>query len=229
MAWTNDPFQQDYTYKMQVGVKGEIVIGAGVYKGRYASRVEDIRGEIVGFAHPFIKGALMPAYKDLDFDFVMEDGGALYVFEMSVKKVERQGNFAIMWAYQLDYPRRIQRREFLRISCIWDIMIFHLGREMSEPMSSRWRPAKAMDISLGGYRFKLNKAEAGGLTFETDDKILMFFTLSDKQYILPGRGTRIIQTALSWEVGVGFDSLPSSMEKKLLEYIRQQEILVQDE
>ena len=229
MAWMNDLFQQDYTYKMQVGIKGEIVINAGVYKGRYVSRVEDIKDEIVGFAHPLIRGALLPAYKDLDFDFIMEDSGALYVFAMSVKRVEKQGNLAILWAYQLDYPRRIQRRGFLRVSCFWDIMIFHLGREMHEPMSSTWRPAKAMDVSLGGYRFKLDKAEAGSLTFETDDRILVYFTLLGRQYMLSGRGTRIVQTAGAWEVGVEFDSLPSSMEKKLFEFIRQQEILLRDE
>jgi c-di-GMP-binding flagellar brake protein YcgR len=229
MAWTNDLVQDDYSYKMEVGVRGEIVINAGVYKGRYTSRVEDLKDEMVGFAHPLLKGTLLPVYRDLDFDFVMEDSSALYVFEMTVKRVEKQGNLAILWAYQLDYPKRIQRRGFLRVSCLWNILIFHLGREMSEPMSSSWRPAKAVDISLGGYRFKLNKADAGDLTFESDDRILVFFTLSERQYMLSGRGTRIVQTADTWEVGVGFDSLSSSMEKKLFEYIRQQEMHLRDE
>ena len=230
MAWMNSElFQQDYTYKMQVGVKGEIVINAGVYKGRYSSYVEEIKGETVGFAHPFIKGMLLPVYRELNFDFVMEDGSALYVFEMSVKRVEMQGGLSTMWANQLDYPKKIQRRGFLRVQCFWDIMIFHLGSEMSEPMSARWCPAKAIDISLGGYRFKLKKTEAGDLTFETNDGILIFFSMSGEQYMLSGKGTRIVQTDETWEVGVGFDALPHSMEKKLFEFIRQQEILSRDE
>ena len=226
MALTDDV---DYTYKMQVGVKGEIVINAGVYKGRYLSSVEYIKGETIGFAHPLMKGMLLPVYRDLDFEFVMEDSSALYVFEMSVKRVEMQSGLAVMWAYQLDYPKRIQRRGFLRVSCFWDIMVFHLGNEMNQPMSTKWCPAKAIDISLGGYRFKVSKAEAGGLTFESNDRILMLFSLSENQYMLTGRGTRIVQTPDMWEVGVGFDSLPSNMEKKLFEFIRQQEMLSKDE
>ena len=229
MAWANELFQQDYTYKMQVGVKGEIVINAGVYKGRYASVVEEIKGETIGFAHPLMKGMLVPVYRDLNFDFIMEDGSALYVFDMSVKRVDVQGNLATMWAHQLDYPRRIQRRGFLRVSCFWDIMIFHLGHEMNEPMSTRWCPAKAIDVSIGGYRFKISKEEAGDQTFETNDGILVFFTLFGEQYMLPGKGTRIVQTAKMWEVGVGFDSLSPNTEKKLFEFIRQQEILSKDE
>jgi c-di-GMP-binding flagellar brake protein YcgR len=214
---------------MQVGVKGEIIINAGIYKGRYASRVEDMKGDSVGFAHPLMGGALLPAYRDLNFNFVMEDISALYVFDMAVRRVEMQSGIPIMWAYPLDYPKRIQRREFLRVSCLWNIMVYHMGRETEEPMSSKWLPAKAIDVSLGGYRFKISKAEAGDLTFESDDRILVFFTLSEKQYMLSGRATRIVVNDGNWEVGVGFDALSSSMEKKLFEFIRQQEIMWREE
>jgi c-di-GMP-binding flagellar brake protein YcgR len=210
---------------MQVGVKGEIIINAGIYKGRYASRVEDMKGDAVGFAHPLMGGSLLPAYRDLNFDFVMEDGSALYMFDMAVRRVEMQSGLPIMWAYHLDYPKRIQRRQFLRVSCLWNILVYHMGREIAEPMSSKWLPAKAIDVSLGGYRFKISKAEAGDLEFESDDGILVFFTLFEKQHMLSGKATRIVLNGGNWEVGVGFDALSSSMEKKLFEFIRQQEIM----
>jgi len=205
------------------------VINAGIYKGRYASRVEDMKGDAVGFAHPLMGGSLLPAYRDLNFEFIMEDGSALYMFDMAVRRVDMQSGLPIMWANLLDYPRRIQRRQFLRVACFWNIMIYHMGLELREPMSAKWLPAKAIDISLGGYRFKLSKAEAGNLTFESDDRILVFFTLSEKQYMLPGRATRVVLTKDVWEVGIGFDSLSSSMERKLFEFIRQQEIMWRDE
>ena len=229
MALFDSLYQKDYTYKMQVGVKGDIVINAGVYKGRYSTWVEDVKEESVGLAYPLVKGTLLPIYRDLEFEFIMEDGSALYVFDMSVKRVEMQGSFSILWARQLDYPRRIQRRGFLRVSCFWDIMIFHMGYETDNPMTSRWHPAKAIDISLGGYRFKVSKADVGDLTFDSDDRILVLFTLAEQQYMMSGRGTRIVQTDKMWEVGVGFDSMPSSLEKKLFEFIRQQEMLTRDE
>ena len=96
-------------------------------------------------------------------------------------------------------------------------------------MSSKWLSAKAIDVSLGGYRFKLPRAEAGDLGFEMEDRILVFFTLSEKQYLMAGRVTRVVQSFDAWEVGVGFDSVSSIMEKKLFEYIRQQEIIWRDE
>jgi c-di-GMP-binding flagellar brake protein YcgR len=214
---------------MQVGVKGEIQVNAGIYKGRYASRVEDIKGETVGFAHPLISGALLPAYRDLNFDFVMEDGGALYVFPMAVRRVEMQAGLPIMWADMENYPKRIQRRQFLRVSCLWDALIFHMGCEMKEPMSGKWLPAKAIDISLGGYRFRITRGEAAGVFFELDDRILVCFTIDDDKHMLMGRVTRVITAGSSWEVGVGFDSLPSSAEKKLFGFIRRQEIIWRDE
>jgi c-di-GMP-binding flagellar brake protein YcgR len=216
---------------MQVGVKGEIIINAGIYKGRYASRVEDVKGDgdLVGFAHPLMNGALLPAYRDLNFDFVMEDGSALYVFMMAVKRADTQSGIPIMWAYLAGEPERIQRRRFLRVSCFWSIQIFHIGQELRSPMSAKWLPAKAIDVSLGGYRFKLLRADAEDLGFEMEDRVLVFFTLSGKQYLMSGRVTRVIPSFDAWEVGVGFDSVSSIMEKKLFEYIRQQEIIWRDE
>ena len=229
MSETGDQIQQDYTDKIQVGVSGHIVINAGMHKGRYSTSVEAVGDDAVGFSYPVMKERLLPIYKDMEFEFVMEDGSALYVFQMSVKRVERQGSSSTMWARRLDNPDRIQRREFLRVGCRWDIMIFHLGYETNKPMFSRWRPAKAIDISRGGYCFKLNMIDADGLTFATGDSILMFFTLSDKQYMLSGKGTRIVRNKDAWEVGVGFDSVPASLEKKLYEFIRQQELRLRDE
>lgn len=211
----------DYTSKLQPGIKGEIVIDAGIYKGRYSSRVEDVRGDTVGFAHPLMKGALLPAYREMNFVFVLEDSGALFEFKMAVRRVESKSGLPILWAVLLEYPKRVQRRNFLRVSCLWDVLIFPLNNEQSNAMSGRWTDAKIIDISLGGYRFKTPH----DLHFENDDKVLVRFTLGGKEYFLLGRVSRVIHLKTSWEVGVELDSLASSVEKKLFEFIRQQEML----
>jgi c-di-GMP-binding flagellar brake protein YcgR len=223
------PPQQDYFSKMRVGIKGEIQINAGIYKGHYLSREEDMKGDAVGFAHPLTSGALLPVYRELDFDFIMEDGSALYIFPMAVRRVEIQDGVPIMWADIANYPKRIQRRQFLRVSCLWDVLIFHVEYELREPMSGKWLPAKAIVVSLGGYRFKISKEDAGGLVFEKDARMLLYFTLGDAQSILAGKVTRVEREGGFWIVGVGFDSLPAKVEKKLFEFIRQQEILWRDE
>jgi c-di-GMP-binding flagellar brake protein YcgR len=221
--------QSDYTNKLQTGAKGEIVINAGIYKGHYASYVEDVKNETIGFAHPLMSGALLPVYRELEFDFIMDDGSAQYIFEMAVRRVEVQNGLAIMWAVLQDRPKRIQRRQFLRVPCLWDISIFHTDYEKRKPMSAKWLPAHAINISLGGYRFKISKDDARDLRFEHGDKILVFFELSGKRYMLSGSTMRIEFSGNFWEVGVSFDSLPSTIEKKLFEYIRQQELIWHEE
>ena len=214
----------DYTSKLQPGIKGEIVIDAGIYKGRYPSRVEDVRGDTVGFAHPLLKGALLPAYRDMNFVFILEDSGALFEFPMSVRRVDAKTGLPILWAILLDYPKRVQRRNFLRVSCLWDVAIFQLSNESNAPMAGKWFDAKIIDISLGGYRFKTNL----DMKFENGDKILVRFMLGAKEYFLLGRASRIIPLKNAWEVGVEFDSVAVSVEKKLFEFIRQQEMLGRD-
>jgi c-di-GMP-binding flagellar brake protein YcgR len=218
----------DYSSKLQPGKKGEIAINAGIYKGHYPSQVEDIKPDSVALAHPLMKGALLPAYREMNFTFTFEDGGALYVFDMSVRKVETQSGPPILWANINGFPKRVQRRQFLRISCLWNIMIFHLESEMKSPMSTSWLPAKAIDISLGGYRFVINRNLVSEINFELGDRIFVRFDLASVEQLQVGRVTRIVNKKDILEIGVGFDALPASTEKKLFEYIRQQEIMFRE-
>ncbi|MDR1472277.1 MAG: flagellar brake protein [Synergistaceae bacterium] len=219
----------DYTFKLKPGVNGEIIINAGIYKGRYLSRVEDMRGEMVGFAHPLMKGVLLPVYRDMDFTFTMEDGSALFMFEMVVRRSETQSGLPIMWANNQGYPKRVQRRQFLRVPCLWPIFVYHLDYESRNPMLADWMPANAIDISLGGNRFRVLDEDAPDIVFESGDRVLMRFILAEREYLHPGTASRIVHSDRCWEVGVVFDSLSSTMEKKLFEYIRQQEMIWREE
>lgn len=220
---------QEYLAKLKPGIKGEMAINAGIYKGRYATRVEDFKGEWIGFAHPFMKGALLPVYRDMDFSFTMEDGGALFIFDFSVRRSEPQRGLQILWASMYGEPRRIQRRQFLRVPCLWDISIFHMETEQQSPMSVKWIPAKAIDVSLGGARFRLPDEQAEGLRFENGDKIFTRFSLSGITYYQMSRTSRVTHENRVWEVGIIFDQLPANVERKLFEYIRQQEIIGRDQ
>lgn len=219
----------DYTSKLAVGVKGDIVVDAGTYKGRYPSRVQEITDDLVGFDHPFLKEALLPAYRNMSFTFTMEDGGALYVFSMSVRKTDNKTGLPVMWAELLDYPTRIQRRQFLRVSCLWNADIFHIGEEEKKPMSGRWMPVRVTDISIGGYLFKMPNETAGDLVFQSGDRVLLRFVLAGNTYFQLGVTSRIVNDKKNWEIGVGFESLASSLEKKLFDYIRQQELMEREQ
>jgi c-di-GMP-binding flagellar brake protein YcgR len=221
----------NYSYKLRPGLNGEIVIDAGIYRGRYPSRVEEVTGDgIAGLAYPLFRSALLPVYRDLDFTFIFEDCGALYLFEMAVRKVDTQsGNVPLMWAAVFGDPRRIQRRQFLRVSCPWDVMAFHVEWEVRSPMSTRWINGRALDISLGGIRFKIMDGNADGHIFESGERMFVGFPLAGKQNFQLGRASRVVHVNSAWEIGVGFDSLPSSVERKLFEFIRQQEMMGRSE
>ncbi|MDR1020895.1 MAG: PilZ domain-containing protein [Synergistaceae bacterium] len=218
----------DYFSKLRPGKKGEIAINAGIYKGHYPTYVDDVTPDSVAMAHPIMKGALLPAYRDMNFTLTLEDGGALYVFDMSVRRVETQSGSPTLWASINGLPKRIQRRQFLRMSCLWDILVFHLENEAARPMSTSWLSAKAVDISLGGYRFVAGRSLVGDSIFELGDSMLVRFELASAEQMQTGRITRVTRKGDILEVGVGFDALPASVEKKLFEYIRQQEILSKD-
>jgi c-di-GMP-binding flagellar brake protein YcgR len=227
---TNADSGLDYSYKLKCGVRGDIVVNAGIYKGRYASSVEDIAdGNVVGLAYPLMRGALLPVYRDLEFTFVFEDGGALYMFDMSVRKVDTQTNVAILWANVYGEPQRVQRRQFLRVPCPWTVDAFYVEGEARAPMSMQWMQGRALDISLGGIRFKLADRNAGGSTFESGEMMLVSFQLAGKKNFQFGRTSRVVHADRAWEIGVGFDSLPSSVERKLFEFIRQQEMMGREE
>ncbi|MDR1482647.1 MAG: PilZ domain-containing protein [Synergistaceae bacterium] len=216
----------NYSYKLKPGLKGEIAIDAGVYRGRYPSRVEDVGEDgAVGLAYPLLRGTLLPVYRDLDFTFAFEDSGALYMFKMAVQRVDMQlGGMALMWATVFGDPKRFQRRQFLRVSCPWDVKAFHVEWEVASPMSTHWMNGIALDISLGGIRFKIGDENADGHTFELGEKVFVSFPLAGRQNFQLGRASRIVHAQDAWEIGVEFDSLPSSVEKKLFEFIRQQEM-----
>jgi c-di-GMP-binding flagellar brake protein YcgR len=216
----------DYTTRLNVGVRGDITLDAGMFKGHYKSVIEDVTEDMVGLAHPFLKGATIPVYRDMNFTFTIEDGSAMYVFEMAVVKADTSAAVPIMWAILTAQPKRIQRRQFLRVPCKWEILLFFIEYEKNNIMRARWMPSVAIDVSLGGYRFIFPDKDSEGLRFELGDMIFGRFTLASRSYFQMGRAVRVVHNDEHgrWEVSVNFDVLPMSVEKTLLEFIRQLEL-----
>ena len=208
--------------RFKLGIKADISINAGLYKGRYASRVEDFKGDdLLGLAHPLLKGVLLPVYRDMSFLMSVEDGTAIYEYEMTVVRIDLKTGIPLLWARIEGEPTRIQRRRFLRVDSFWNVKIFPLQVEVEKPMQGRWFDARVVDISLGGYRFKApHKGE-----FQQGDRFLLDFILAGKRYYIEGMASRIRVDENSWDVGVEFNMLPRSLERALFEYIRQQEMM----
>lgn len=221
---------KEYIKKIKPGVKGDISVEAGTNKGVYPSEVEFVGDDsAVTFTHPLLKGSLLPVYRDMDFKFTFDDGGALYIFEMSVVKSLKNGGLPLLKSKIIEDPVRIQRRSFLRIACNWNVRIFQLENELADPLTSVWLSGTALDISLRGTRFMVEGENAEKVSFRSGDKVLIGFDFSGKEFFLTGTASRIERTDHSWEVGLRFDSVAISIEKKLFEYIRQCEIMGREE
>ena len=208
--------------RFKIGTKVDISINAGLYKGRYASRVEDSKGDdLLCLAHPLLKGVLLPVYRDMSFLMNVEDGTAVYEYEMTVTRIDLKTGVPLLWAQIDGQPMRIQRRRFLRVDSFWTVKIFPLQVGIEKPMQGQWFDARVVDVSLGGYRFKAPyKGE-----IQQGDRFLLDFMLAGKKYYIEGRASRIRVEENSWDVGVEFDMLPRSVERALFEYIRQQEMM----
>lgn len=219
----------DHRTKLQPGVRGTIAISSGMNKGRYPSSVNDVEDGVVYLSHPMLKGASLPVYKDMSFTFTMEDSGSLYEFEMSAIRSSTKRGMPELFAELSGAPKKIQRRHYLRMPCKWDVMVFLLDQELIEPQLCPWKPATALDISLRGTRFRIDSDDDHGVYFESGDKLMMRFHLYGKEYFQAGSATRIVHDDDGWEVGMGFDSVAEKVEKKIFEYIRQQEIMGREE
>lgn len=208
--------------RFKPGIKAEIAINAGLYKGRYPSRIEDYKGDnLLALAHPLLKSVLLPVYRDMSFLMCVEDGTAIYEYEMTVARIDLKTGVPLLWARIEGEPNRIQRRRFLRVDSFWNVKIFPLQVEADTPMQGRWFDARVVDISLGGYRFK--SPHRGDI--QQGDRFLLDFTLGGRRYYLEGRASRVKMDESSWDIGVEFSMLPRSVERALFEYIRQQEMM----
>lgn len=221
---------REYVRKIEPGLKGVILVEAGANKGSYPTEVDSVGEDgTVVFMYPILKGALLPAYRSMEFKFSFDDGGALYVFGMSVVRSIRNKGVPLLCGEIVADPVRIQRRNFLRMACKWSIKVFHLDEEMRAPLTSRWLPATALDISLRGTRFKIFGEEAEDVVFTTGDKVMVHFDRLGHECFIIGTASRVVRNDDYWEVGVSFDSVAISIEKKLFEYIRQCEIMGRDD
>lgn len=215
---------ESYIRKLKHGVKGDITVTSGTNAGRYPTHVEEVKDDMIGFAHPILQGAYLPVYKDLTFEFTMDDGAALYVYKMAVVKVSKATKPPIMWGEFIADPKRIQRRNYLRTSCLWDIQVFPLDIERKHPMSAKWLRARSLDVSIRGTRFVVIDELPHKMGFKTGDKLMIYIDVFDKEYYLIGGATRVAHKQQGLEVGVEFAAVPPSLEKRFFEYIRQQEI-----
>lgn len=210
--------------KGRIGCKTDVRIGAGLYKGHYASLLEHVEDDgSIGLAHPLRKGGLLPVYRDLVFSVYFEHERAPLLARVVALRSDLSASLPILWARCLGDFERVQRRRFLRVSCLMKTSFFNLDGEEATPLKETWRQGRILDVSLGGVRLQY----MGERAITKDEHCVFMLPLPEGMFHMIGKAVwlPLPKEAGQHEVGIEFDFLPRLVERYLQEFIRQQELI----
>ena len=205
-----------------IGSKVSLIIDAGLYKGNYPSRIEDVDAEAVGLAHPLMRGVLLPVHRNVQLKMSVETGGALFFSVVSISKGLVRESLPLLWVIPVGEARKIQRRFFVRVPCLLKVGFFRLEGEEYRPEKEEWTFVNAKDISLGGIGFAVFPEKEH--LFPEGARYLVEIPLQEKKFLLVGKLVRKFPKSDMWELGVAFEGMPAFVEKPLGGFIRQQEL-----
>lgn len=204
----------------QIGGRCFLTVQAGLYKGKYPTRMEDVKDDLWAFAHPMRKGALLPLYREMAVTLLCEEQSCHLFAHATVVRSDMTGTVPLLWVRPEGNVERIQRRRFVRVPCLLDMMAFCLDFEEKNPLKGRWFAGKAADISLGGIRFRCSRSAV----FGEEDELFLCLALSEPFWVV----TKVIRRSDLpddvCEAGLEFQALPRVVEKALLDFIRRQEL-----
>lgn len=205
---------------LSLGTKGEFRVEDGLFKGTYSTRLEDLREDVLGLAHPMFKGALLPVYRDMDCELVAEDGRSPVRVPCVVIRSDVAGPVPILWVRVTGPAERIQRRRYLRVPCVKEFRIFPLEVEQMSPLSGRWLKGIAVDMSLGGVRFNIEYP----YRISPGDRFLCIMSFGGGAFPSVVRVMRVEGASGGWKCGGSFEAIPRWAEKYIIEFIRSQEL-----
>lgn len=206
----------------KIGARAILVNEAGLYKGIYPTRVEDVKGDQVGLSHPLLRGALLPVLRNVELKLRVDAEDSLYQTVVSVVRGAPREDVPMLWVTPVTEARRVQRRNFVRVPCLLKTAFFRLEGVNLKPEREEWVLAVSNDISLGGVRVIMSRAAS--LKFKDKDRALIRLEVQGETLFLTGNAVRREQKGEGWELGFAFEAVPAFMEKTLGAFIRQQEL-----
>ena len=224
-----------------IGSKMELGIANGLYKGSYASRLEDLSPSaedgslLLGVAHPMFKRALLPMARNLDLNLRIESGGYFYQGEAEIIRHVINVPIPLLWLALKAPLEKVQRRMFVRVPCLIKGQAFLLEAEPDEKETEktpphpplperRWFPIMLRDMSLGGVGVGIRRPE---LPFVVErGRYLLQAAIGDTEFFLICRLIKIFSSDEEGGilVGMAYEGLPAFVEKLMIGFIRQQEL-----
>ena len=230
-----------------IGAKMELDITNGLYKGTYASRLEDLSPPaedgslLLGVAYPMFKGSLLPMSRNLDLNLRIESSGCFYQGEAEIIRHVINVPIPLLWLSLKAPLEKVQCRMFVRVPCLIKGQAFLLEVEPDEPdepdeeetkeaprrsplPERRWFPVMLRDMSLGGVGVWIQRPE---LPFVVDrGRYLLQAAIEDTEFFLVCRLIKIFSSDEEGGilVGMAYEGLPAFVEKLMVGFIRQREL-----
>ena len=202
----------------KIGAKATFFNEAGLYKGVYPSRLEDVKGDLIAFSHPLLKGALLPVLRGVELKLKVEADGMIYQGIVSVVRGAPLDGVPMLWVSPVSEAERVQRRYFVRVPCLLKTALFRLEGEKVRPGDEEWIPASSLDVSLGGIAVSAYRNH--GFQFKERDRVLIKLPVQDENFFLTGRLVRKFLREDNWDMGFAFEAVPGYVEKALGAFIR---------
>jgi len=224
-----------------IGSRADLIITSGLHKGSYISSLEELGDDLIGVAHPTFKGRFLPVSRNAELALKIDSPHGVYQATVAVARSALNENIPLLWLKLVSPLEKIQRRMFVRVPTSIKAIAFFLGSdgiqdildnaetpEASEEISlppKEWFSVRISDISLGGIGI-LIKQDVAHFCLE-GGRYLLLIKISDTTMFLVGKIVKIlIKKEGIIEIGFAYEGIPVSIEKIMMSYIRQQELMV---
>ena len=244
MATEQDKIKNMKALQELLGSKAELTFSSGLYKGAYASRLEELSegmGEgappLLGLSHPTYKGALLPLSRSLELTLRIETTNCFYQSMAEIVRPAVNVPVPLVWFKLQGALERVQRRAFVRVpcrikarACLLEVDVDPEAEEQkgeeqpSLPLQRTWFPMVLKDISLGGAGVSVQKEEAP--LCHLRGRYLLQMTIDGTEFFLICNLVKIFKKDDDGRLSVGlaYEGLSAFIEKLMGGFIRQQEL-----
>lgn len=147
---------------------------------------------------------------------------AAYNLEGPVEEIiNENGKFIIKIPHTFELIR-IQRREYPRVEVDLEALVGKIIKEENQDILA-WVEAKIMDISPAGAKICLNPEDKDKLKIRIGDKIILSFTLLDKDIQEEAEIVNINEKQKIICYGVKFIDIKESQQKHIFEFVRKEQ------
>jgi c-di-GMP-binding flagellar brake protein YcgR len=213
-----------------ISSKVELVITSGLYKGSYASRLEEVEDKLlVGVAHPTVRGVFLPVMRSTELLLKIETSGCFYQATVSIVRNSLNVTVPLLWLKLMTPLEKVQRRMFVRVPCSIQADAFFLGCDAELPEGThlpqrQWFPVRVVDMSLGGCGISVKKNMHS--YYLEGGRYLLSLNVGGTSFFLTGKLIKIFKkNDVTVEAGLAYDGLTALLEKLMGAFIRQQELL----